>query len=527
MPDTVFIDQDFVVVRDDPDTDAREKATLAFGDAVEVLGEENGWTRLRLVDRFEGGDVGFARGSPRTRPDGVLRVSMVDVQQGDGLILETPEGKIVFVDGGANKLFARHAAARFLHRGSSAAAPLEIDAMVITHGDADHFDGLNDLRRSETEGGISDRKRLFAHPKRVFHNGLVKSPSKDPQGHRIAETGRFGRTVEKDDERYVVDLRDDPRDAPAELAGAPFKRWRDTLDHWETRGPIDVRRVAFGMDATELFDFLENEGIVVELQGPFTEEIEDPQSGGAVPALPFLHDPATGPDRHLGGTPHGKGLSASHTINGHSIAFRLTYGNVRFGFTGDLNQEAMGRMLARLGPEALEAEILKAPHHGSDDFDFRAVRAAKPVVAIVSSGDESAFTEYIHPRATLMAALGKSMREDTGVVLVTELAAFFTKRDYCHAREDLAAYFKDRADETFRGEDLRQLFTGRPQSGDPRPLFYGFERTNFGIIHIRTDGERVLVFTHSGKRGLNEAYRFRVTVDGGDRAVDFERLETG
>ena len=40
--------------------------------------------------------------------------------------------------------------------------------------------------------------------------------------------------------------------------------------------------------------------------------------------------------------------------------------------------------------------------------------------------------------------------------------------------------------------------------------YFGFERTNFGIIHIRTDGERVLVFTHSGKAGMNEAYRLTV-----------------
>jgi len=42
-----------------------------------------------------------------------------------------------------------------------------------------------------------------------------------------------------------------------------------------------------------------------------------------------------------------------------------------------------------------------------------------------------------------------------------------------------------------------------------RPYF-GFERTNFGIIQIRTDGTRVLVFTHSGKEGMKEAYRFTV-----------------
>jgi hypothetical protein len=33
-------------------------------------------------------------------------------------------------------------------------------------------------------------------------------------------------------------------------------------------------------------------------------------------------------------------------------------------------------------------------------------------------------------------------------------------------------------------------------------------------VHIRTDGERILVFTHSGKQGMNEAYRLDVDARG-------------
>lgn len=42
----------------------------------------------------------------------------------------------------------------------------------------------------------------------------------------------------------------------------------------------------------------------------------------------------------------------------------------------------------------------------------------------------------------------------------------------------------------------------------------GNKRTQFGIVHIRTDGKRVLVFTHSGKRDMKEAYSFTVGTDG-------------
>jgi hypothetical protein len=48
----------------------------------------------------------------------------------------------------------------------------------------------------------------------------------------------------------------------------------------------------------------------------------------------------------------------------------------------------------------------------------------------------------------------------------------------------------------------------------PTDKVFAFERTNFGIAHVRTDGERVLAFTHSGKKFMNEAYRFSVSPTG-------------
>lgn len=174
--------------------------------------------------------------------------------------------------------------------------------------------------------------------------------------------------------------------------------------------------------------------------------------------------------------------SASHTVNGQSISFRLRYGNVRFLMTGDMNEESMRRMREALPEAALRAEILKTPHHGSADFNLGFLQEVSPVVSLVSSGDESAQKEHIHPRATLLAALGKASRTSPAIIFCTELAAFFAMRGYV------------------RDEKGRR--------------FFAFERTNFGIAHIRTDGQRVLAFTHSGKRGFNEAYRFTVSATG-------------
>ena len=409
MPEEKFIDADFVAVYEGIESDSNRIETLVFGERVTVVEErDDGWTAIEAPTRIDFRNsttlTGFVRGTP-FRDSGVLGMSMVDVQQGDGLILETPNGKTIFIDGGDNKLFARHAAARFRYANTTKAKPLEVDAIIITHGDGDHFDGLNKIRKSETLTGNDKRKRLFIHPKRIFHNGLVKGPSD------IKDSEIFGATVTDGEHLYVTDLYDDPRDAPEGMKNKYFKAWHKTLDHWEKdRDPIELKRVAYGMDETELFDFLFDEGISVELQGPFETLFENADGGEDIPTLPYFHKPKASSELHLDNQSPGTSHSASHTINGHSIAMRLSYGNVRFNLTGDLNQEAMKLMRDNLeldaNPDALEAEIVKAPHHGSHDFDFKALKAMRPIVAICSSGDEHAGKEHIHPRATLVAALG-------------------------------------------------------------------------------------------------------------------------
>ncbi len=519
MADIRYIDKDFVTFNFSVSGADPQRAILAFGDKVEILEEGTAGqpSRVRALELFDGSLEGTVAGTPfRGREKGVLKFSMIDVQQGDGMVLETPpdendQTRIMLIDGGDNKLFARHVAARYLHRRSSPDKPLEIDLILITHGDADHFDGLNDIKRSETERGISVRKRLYVQLKRLYQNGLVKGPDEF-----------LGRTVMNNGNKMIVDLYDDPRDAPESQQNSSFKRWGDTLTHWEERGPITFKRIAHGMDANDLFSFL-GPALKVELLGPFTSQILDPEDGTLKEALPYLHKPPKSALIHLeeGTESDSHDFSASHTINGHSIAFRLTYGNVRFNFTGDLNQESMALMRERIDLAQLEAEILKAPHHGSAEFDFQALKAMQPVVTLISSGDESEAKEYIHPRATLMSALGKVSRGETGIIFSTELAAFFAKRDYSHERARIAKFYA--GDDVITRADLRKFYgTTRRTKKDELalPSFYGFERTNFGIIHIRTDGERVLVFTHSGKAGMRESYRF--TVDA-DHTVHFAR----
>ena len=101
----------------------------------------SGFLKRKL--RVEGADRQVALPEDDVR---VLQVAFVDVQQGDGALVQTPSGKLITIDGGENQLFARFLAGRL--RDSSPAARRRIDAMVVTHGDADHFAGISKIRQS-------------------------------------------------------------------------------------------------------------------------------------------------------------------------------------------------------------------------------------------------------------------------------------------------------------------------------------------------------------------------------------------
>lgn len=535
MADIRYIDKDFVKFNYTNEKGKQETAVLVFGDKVEVIEEapsKNKRSNIRAREFSHGDYVGTVKGKPfRSNEKGVLKFSMVDVQQGDGMILETPPDedhntRLITIDGGDNKLFARHLAARYQHRKSSKDNPLSIDLMIVTHGDADHFEGLFYIKDSEKEKNILDRQRVFIRPKRIYHNGLVKSAGKI-NDVELKQTEYFGNTVERNGKIHILDLYDDPRDATAEKQNSKFTKWAEVINHWEQRGNIEFKRVAYGMDSQDLFGFL-GSNINVEIQGPFTDTIIE--NNTKKETLRFFRKPKKSALIHLkeDDSDAFEGESASHTINGHSIAFRLTYGNVRFNFTGDLNQESMKLMVKKFSGDLsqLESEIIKAPHHGSADFDLSALKAMKPVVSLVSSGDESTFSEHIHPRATLVSALGKVSRGDTGIVLCTELAAFFAARDYSHQRSHLAKYYTD--DDPITKAELRKFFKERNVPKEIEKLlnsFFAFERKNYGIIHVRTDGERVLVFTLSGKKDMREAYRFTVNEN---HEIEFaDDVETG
>lgn len=486
---------------------------LTWGAAVEVLAITSKHVKVRATD-FETQPDGSIKPKPIdgfiVPPKGmkpadvvversknkILKVDFVDVQQGDGAVVETPKGKVMLIDGGDNQMFARYLASRF--RGTTADKPKEIDCILVSHGDADHFAGLTEIHTSETNK--STFKRLFIHPRRVYHNGIVKRPTKQ-NGKTVKVTEQLGKTVTVGKDLVITGLEEDLLEVPDTEMNQFFLAWKNALKAFRKRGPITFRRIELGDDKE--FDFLVEEGMKVEVLGPLTTKV------GAKTGLKFLRTPKKGPrsggevlslNESTSGTP-----SASHTINGHSVILRITYEGFSFLFSGDLNDESE-RALTRAhnrGDLSLQAEVFKVPHHGSADFSGAFLQAVSPVVSVVSSGDENARKEFIHPRATLVGALGKYSRLEEPLVFVTELVAFFQVEKVvspeCHKMKNGVAVIKD---------GVATL------DSKARKPFFAFSRAAFGLVTVRTDGTRLLVCTNSGRTDLKEAYAFIMDENG-------------
>ena len=497
MP-THYIVADLVKVYKEPKKSAANFFTiLAWGDEIELIKENEKSLEIGLKNFTHKADgsilpiftTGYIIKSSKSatpkliaaiEKKDVLMVTFVDVQQGDACVLETAKGKTIIIDGGENQMFARYLATRFA--GTSLQQPKEIDCIIVSHGDADHFVGLP--RILESEKHETPKKRMFMNPHRVYHNGLVKRSLKDAAGNTLPATTSFGSVVEKGKEKFITNLVDNLLTVDDKAMNTPFRKWKKTIATYKERNPaLLVKRL--DNNSTADFDFLRDENITVTVFGPLVQTINNQ------PALKFLRTPGKSVEIDENHEDSVGSFSASHTINGHSIIVKFTYGNINFLFSGDLNEEAEESLVAQgTGSNSpIRSEILKVPHHGSADFSNAFFEAVNPLVSVVSSGDESEIKEYIHPRATLMGVLGKYSRSDRPLVFVTELVAFFKREGWA-----------------------KVITKGTPLAKSRE--IYAFSRIAYGSVLVRTNGKKLLVFTNSGQKDMKEAYSFMIDENG-------------
>lgn len=293
----------------------------------------------------------------------------LDVGQGDAAFVVTPNDTKILVDGGLH-----NRALGFLiwkYRLDQPGNTVTIDHLFLSHGDADHVQGL---------------VPLLNHPaitvRNIHHNGiaLFRSGFDTQLGDR------------SNDGKRLVTI----HDTLADLDGLDVNTSGDsTFGDW-----IDAVRAsgaAYGrLDRSQgLFD-IGDDAIALEIVSPILEP--DGQS------LPWFSD-------------------KSHTINGNSLAFTLTQGQTKAFFSGDLNTKGSRHVIAApRGADSVNAHIFKAPHHGSHEFATELFAAVNPMITVVSSGE---VPDHGHPRANFLSAIGRASRGDESLLFSTELSALF------------------------------------------------------------------------------------------------------
>lgn len=379
-------------------------AHLLVGTWVKKIGEPIG-EKEEVNIEFNGGEGWIL--NQDLCDEKFMNVFFLDVRQGDSILIETPESKRILIDGGEDG-----SALSFLqwkyhldkHR-------KEFDAIILTHNDEDHVKGLIKI--------LNDPSVIV---KRIYHNGIIK---------RVDGLGRVESTPNGD---MLVDLYDDIEDLDPiyNKLRSLEKDWVDSVRKARRRAKkynidLEVKRADQNLGTIKID---ESKGLKITFLNPIN------------------FGSATSPRLLEFG-------SEGSTVNGNSVSVLIKYSKARILLCGDLNRSAEELLLSRSKKNALKANVFKANHHGSEDFTPSFLKAIKPCVSVVSSGDQK---DYGHPRANLLGSLGhySTRKIKKPLLFSTELSATFRKIPKSELKK----------------KDIPHLF----------------EKINLGIIHVRTNG---------------------------------------
>jgi beta-lactamase superfamily II metal-dependent hydrolase len=472
-------------VRDDTD---KVVGHMLWGDQVRTNGaSSNGWTpvitgRSRLQDQ-----TGWVPNACLSN-DGLLEVYIIDVGQGDGVLLRTPDDKWHVVDAGVSSAaqMTKKGAANFIRwkfQTDLGRPGVDLEFVMMSHPDFDHYGGLIDL----LSGRLYDGRTFPVSVKHFWHPGMARFAS----GERLGRTrdGQvsgipFPHYGVPSEGSFITEL----LDKKADFANPP--RPLDSAFADLARLVATVPNQAGRLDASHQFvpgyGAGNASGVEMKLLGPIVERIGSNAAGM----------------RELG--------DESKTRNGHSIVVRLDYGRARLLLTGDLNTASQRLLLSYHASTEFAADVVKGCHHGSDDIDLRFVRAMAARSTVISSGDSE---DYAHPRPRVMGASARYGRDSKSVkgeilpplIYSTELARS-VKLEYAQSIRKTGT-----ARALLQAEDSDI----RPVGGTYRPLGRTPLSTDliYGLVNVRTDGERILCATMEERGEQFDIQVFRAGVE--------------
>lgn len=444
---------------------------VLWGDFLTVLGEEpDGWLRIHWAPNSPDSREVFIRkdDTVETRP---LEIIFVDVGQGDGAVLITPERgadeRIIVIDAGEGDNMLRFLNGRFkAYRG------FDFHAAVLTHPDQDHYQGFRSIFEDPGIGFGT-----------VFHSGLVERPvsglfEKVGGLHADPVTGiEYVQDLALGKAEIVQHFSD-----PSTFGQMKFPRVMHAALTNPRVGDFAMLSTAHGQleDGSSYVPGLapsNQRGYTIRVVGPIVE----PDAQGR-PRLRKIGD-------------------YGETKNGHSVLLKLVFSRFAILFGGDLNHKAEQFILQHYAgldsfpaegspaytamvteaAKTFRSEVLKVCHHGSEKVTNAFLETVKPACFIISSGDEEG---HVHPRPDLLGRLGRFGRGDAPVLLATELQRSTREleraSDVESIRDAIAALAANPTD-ALRDklqEDVTRL-----------------ARTNvevYGAIYLKTDGERLI-----------------------------------
>ena len=477
-----------------------DRVRRVTADGTDSFVEENGRWQVRA--RGEYGWLDPADLDP-AQP-ALLELYFVDVGQGDGVLIRTPNNRHILIDAGwprarqpAGKNAADFVDWKFMKDYESELKAIELDVLICSHNDQDHYGGLWDLLDSTqwVEGDAEELDASAVLVEQIYHAGVSWWKK---EGERW-----LGPTASTDEGKFLTQLLDDRASVEAALEDeadpALQGEWAKFLKECtaaKTRegDPTPIHRLSTEYDHLPGFE-----------PGPTTD--------GVVPE-PVIHVLAP-VAFEIDGSPavrHFPGGDSKNT-NGNSILLRLDCGNVRILLTGDLNTASQRALLDDWEDHSVfECDVAKACHHGSNDVSLEFLQKMRPRVTVISSGDSEG---HDHPRPEIISAsavsgdvtLDEEGNLKTPLIFCTELARSLEIgrirkiEDIDDSVSPPAARLMDLARLEATAEVV--LAGARNPRSVLRRLANRYLMTDniYGLINVRTDGERIVC------AALNEAKR--------------------
>jgi competence protein ComEC len=108
--------------------------------------------------------AGLARDDVPPQPEGVLRVVVLDVGQGDATVAVMPNGRALLIDSGGLAGTSFDIGARVVMPALRALRVRELHALVLTHGDPDHVGGTADVLQRLRVANVWEGVPVPPHP---------------------------------------------------------------------------------------------------------------------------------------------------------------------------------------------------------------------------------------------------------------------------------------------------------------------------------------------------------------------------